>query len=494
MIVAGVYAINSPGKVMRTNLQRLLAVSIGGILTAGCDVPAQPDVPSAEVPWNIVLVVVDDLGWTDLGVMGSKFYETPNVDRLAEAGIRFTNAYAATTVCSPTRASILTGQYPARLRVTDWIDGHVRPWAKLQIPDWTHQLPHDALTIPEALGAANYVSASLGKWHLGDEGSWPEAHGFALNVAGDHRGQPPSYHAPYEIPTLGEPDGEQYLTERLTDEGIAFIEDNRDHPFFLYLSYYAVHTPIEPEADKLSKYEVKRESGEGEWVHRNPGYAAMIESLDDGIGRLLQRLDTLAIADRTVVMFTSDNGGLVLPSSPWGRVTSNRPLRSGKGSAYEGGVRVPFIVRWPGTTIAGSVDDTPVISADIYPTILEIAGVQNPGGIIDGLSLASTLRSEGSPDRDALYWHYPHYHPGGASPYGAVRAGRYKLIEHYEDMRVELYNLDVDIGEVEDLAERLPEQTARLRSMLHAWRNEVDAQMPAENPNYDPKRALSFTR
>ena len=444
-----------------------------------------------------MLVVVDDLGWTDLGVMGSAFHETPNIDRLAAEGMRFTNAYAATTVCSPTRASILTGQYPARLRVTDWIDGHARPWAKLQIPEWTHRLPAEALTIAEALGPAGYVSASIGKWHLGGESSRPEAHGFDVNVAGDHRGQPPSYHAPYGIPTLAEPEGEEYLTDRLTDEAIEFVTDNRDRPFFLYLPYYTVHTPIEPEADRLTAYEAKaaeQEAAAGDWAHRNPGYASMVASVDANVGRLLDTLDTLALAERTVVIFASDNGGLVLPLSPWGRVTTNWPLRVGKGSAYEGGVRVPFIVRWPGATISGAVERTPVISPDIYPTVLEIAGVRNLGGVVDGLSLVPTLRGEQTLARDAIYWHYPHYHPGGAAPYGAVRSGRFKLIEFYEEMRIELYDLDRDIGEVVNVAETLPEEATRLRDLLHAWRDEVGAQMPTENPDYDPQREFSFTR
>ena len=479
---------------MCANLQRLVVLAIAGLLTVGCSASEISDAPAAETPWNIVLVVVDDLGWTDLGVMGSKFYETPNIDQLAEAGMRFTNAYAATTVCSPTRASILTGQYPARLQVTDWIHGHARPWAKLQVPDWTHQLPVNTFTIAEALRPAGYISASIGKWHLGDEVSGPKMHGFDLNVAGDHRGQPPSYHAPYGIPTLAEPNDQEYLTDRLTDEAIAFVSDNSDRPFFLFLPYYTVHTPIEPEDTRLSKYEAKVETVKGDWAHRNPGYAAMIESLDDNVGRLLKTLDGLAIADQTVVIFASDNGGLVLPSSPWGRVTSNWPLRSGKGSAYEGGVRVPFIVRWPGATAAGAVDGTEVISADIYPTILEIAGVVDPKETTDGLSLVSTLRGERPLARDALYWHYPHYHPGGASPYGAVRAGRYKLIEYFEDMRVELYDLDVDIGEFINLASTLPEQTARLLEMLHVWQSEVGAQLPTENPDYNPAQAFTFTR
>ena len=444
-----------------------------------------------DTPPNVVVLLVDDLGWTDLGYSGSSFHETPNIDRLASRSIRFTDAYSACTVCSPTRAAILTGRYPARLRVTDWIHGHRRPRAKLRIPDWTHYLAHEEVTIAEALGAKGYASASIGKWHLGDEPHWPESQGFDRNVAGTHRGQPPSYFAPYRIPTLEDgPEGE-CITDRLTSEAIRFVEENRERPFFLYLPYYTVHTPIQPKEELARKYAEKAARlRPPAGAQRNPGYAAMIETLDRNVGRLLERLEELELDERTVVVFTSDNGGLVLGHSRWGQVTSNAPLRAGKGSSYEGGVRVPLLVRWPGVTRPGSVSSVPVISADFFPTVLEIAGAAPPAGReIDGESLAPLLRGGESLDRDAVFWHYPHYHPGGATPYGAVRAGDWKLIEHYEDPRVELYDLREDLGETRDLSASHPEKARELRERLHAWRESVKAQMPSPNPDHDPERA-----
>ncbi len=469
--------------------------SRGGLLPAfwvllfawGCSTVNAPTRPP-----NVILILVDDLGWTDLGFMGSDFYETPNIDRLASDGVRFTNAYAATTVCSPTRASVLTGKYPARLHVTDWIHGHARPWAKLRVPEWTEYLPLEETTLAEALRPLGYATASMGKWHLGDPPHYPKEQGFDINVAGYFRGQPPSYHAPYQIPTLEEGADGEYLTDRLAREAVAFIEKNQDRPFFLYLPFYTVHTPIQGKAEKIARYEAKAEAlGEGR--HRNPGYAAMIESLDEGVGRILDELDRLGLAEETLVLFTSDNGGLVLPLSDWGTITSNVPLREGKGSSYEGGVRVPLVIRWPGKVEPGREVAVPVISNDFVPTILEIVGAPEAAGI-DGESLVPLLAGSGRLERDALFWHYPHYHPGGATPYGAVRVGDFKLIEFYEDERVELYNLRDDPGESQDLAAELPEKTRELEERLEDWRAQVGAQMPLGNPDYDPERAATFTR
>ena len=430
---------------------------------------------------NIVFVLTDDLGWTDLGCFGSKFYETPNIDRLASQGMRFTDAYSACTVCSPTRASILTGQYPARLHITDWIAGHKRPFAKLSVPDWTMQLSPDIPNVAKALKAAGYATASIGKWHLGPEACWPDRQGFDLNVAGCDKGQPPSYFSPYKIPTLTDgPDGE-FLSDRLTAEALKFIESSKDKPFFLYLPHYAVHTPLMAKKEVIEKYKAKADPRAPQ---ANPTYAALVESVDDSVGRLLQKLDDLKLSERTIVVFTSDNGGLTL-----GKVTSNVPLRAGKGSAYEGGVRVPLIVKWPGVTKPGSVNHTPVISADYYPTLLAMAGASAPDThIVDGESIEPLLRQSGALKRDAVYWHYPHYHPGGATPYGAVREGDFRLVEFYEDSRVELYNLKDDIGETQDLAAKMPEKTAALRQKLRDWRTRVGAQMPAPNPAKDPAK------
>jgi arylsulfatase A len=455
---------------------------LGSILEPG-------PVKAASLP-NFIFILVDDLGWTDLGCMGSAFYETPHIDRLAAQGMKFTQAYAACTVCSPTRAAILTGKYPARLHLTDWIAGHLRPKAKLQVPDWTMHLPLEEVTVAEALKPARYATISIGKWHLGGEQFWPTRQGFDQNIGGCDRGQPPSYFAPYHISTLREGPKGEYLTDRETDEAVRFLEAHRTGPFFLYLPHYAVHTPLQAKKDRIEKYRKKLEALPGS-PQRNPVYAAMIESVDESVGRIQAKLEELNMADRTVVIFTSDNGGLTL-----GRptpVTSNRPLRAGKGSSYEGGVRVPLIVKWPGVTHPGSLRDEPVMSIDFYPTLLDIAGLRgDPRHVPDGLSLVPLLKGEPGFKRDALYWHYPHYHPGGATPYGAIRDGDYRLVEFYEDGHVELYDLKNDLGEQHDLAASMPEKARALELKLDAWRRRVGAQMPLPNPNYE--KAASNSR
>jgi arylsulfatase A-like enzyme len=428
---------------------------------------------------NIVFVLVDDMGWTDLGCFGSKFYETPNIDRLATQGMRFTDAYSACTVCSPSRASVMTGQYPARLHITDWIEGHKRPFARLSVPDWTMRLAPEIPNLARVLKSAGYATASIGKWHLGDEACYPDKQGFDVNLGGYNRGQPPSYFSPYKIPTLPDGPAGEFLTDREAAEAAAFMEANRDRPFFLYLPHYAVHTPIQSKPSVVEKYKAKQDK---DAPHRNPGYAALVESVDDAMGVLLRKLEALKLADRTIIVFTSDNGGLI-------GCTSNAPLRVGKGSAYEGGVRVPLIVRWPGVTAPGSICHTPVISADYFPTLLAMAGASAPASHpVDGESLAPLLRQSGALTRDAIYWHYPHYHPGGATPYGAIRAGDFRLVEFYEDSRAELYNLKDDLGETRDLAAAMPEKAAALRQKLRDWRQRVGAQMPTPNPACDPAK------
>lgn len=445
---------------------------------------------------NVIFLLIDDLGWTDVGCFGSDLYETPNIDRLAREGMRFTNGYSACTVCSPTRSAVMTGKYPARLHITDWISGHKRPYAKLQVPDWTMHLPHAEVTVAEALKPLSYSTTHIGKWHLGPEGYWPTDQGFDVNIAGCHAGSPPSYYWPYSrdkgnnkgIPTLKltkETEG-QYLTDRLADEAAAAIRANKDRPFYLYLPTYQVHTPIQPKKEYVAKYEAKIKPG---MRHTNANYAAMVQSMDELVGKVLRTLDELKIADKTVVFFTGDNGGL---SHTKGGPTNNAPLRAGKGSTFEGGVRVPLVVRWPGVVRPGSVCEEPVLSIDYYPTILEITGVKGDAkhnASVDGLSLVSLLKApQGKLDRDAIYWHYPHYHPGGATPYGAIRARDWKLVEFYEDNRVELYNLKEDIGEQNDLAAKMPEKAKELRERLHAWRSKVCAQMPTPNPDYNPAK------
>lgn len=425
---------------------------------------------------NVVVVLADDLGATDLGCSGSRFHETPALDRLAASGMSFARAYSACTVCSPTRAALLTGLSPARLRVTDWIAGHKRPFAKLRVPDWTRRLPAEPVTLAERFQAAGYATASLGKWHLGGPDSRPEDHGFDLNVAGTDRGQPGSYFSPFKIPTL--PDGPpgEHVTDRLADETDRFLETHRDRPFFLYLPHFAVHTPIQGKPDLVAKYKAKADPASPQ---KNPGYAALLEGLDGAVGRLVATLERLKLREKTVVVFTSDNGGL-LP------VTSNLGMRAGKGSAYEGGVRVPLMISWPGRIEAGGKTDGAVITHDLYPTLLELAGLEAPE--VDGVSLAPALLGKGAVAARPLYWHYPHYHPGGATPYSAVLDGSWRLIQFFEDGRLELYDLASDPLEQRNRAAEEPGKAKELLAKLEAWRSEVAAQLPAPNPDYDPAR------
>jgi arylsulfatase A-like enzyme len=455
--------------------------------------PAEPAKP------NIVFILIDDMGWKDLGCYGSTFYETPNCDKLASQGVRFTNAYAACPVCSPTRASILTGKYPARLHLTDWLPGRAdMPSQKLLRPKFNQFLPSEETTLADALKPLGYTSASIGKWHLGGKDYYPEKHGFDLNIGGNERGSPPTYFYPYKgkngvgVPGLEDGAEGEYLTDRLTDEAVKFIAANKDRPFFLYFAHYAVHIPLEAKKDVVEKYRAKGKPGDEQ---NNPIYGAMVESVDDSVGRVLKELDDLKIADRTIVFFMSDNGGLSVKEGANTPSTSNAPLRAGKGYLYEGGVREPMMVRWPGVAKPG-VCDAPVCSIDFYPTIVEMVGApvgarsgdRAPTRAVDGVSLAPLLRGEGEPKRDALYWHYPHYSNQGGRPSGAVRQGDFKLIEFYEDGKLELYNLKEDIGEQHDSAEKMPEKTKELHGMLKAWRTAVDAQMPTANPDYKPPK------
>jgi arylsulfatase A len=446
---------------------------------------------AGEARPNFVFILIDDLGWRDVGCNGSTFYETPNIDRLAAAGMRFTNGYAACPVCSPTRASVLTGKYPARLHLTDWLPGRAdRPSQKLLRPKFLQHLPLEEVTLAEALKPLGYVSASVGKWHLGGPDYYPEKQGFDVNVGGCDKGSPPSYFFPYKnrtfnLPGLEEGREGEYLTDRLTAEAEKFLDKNRDRPFFLYLAHHAVHIPLQAKKDVVAKYREKVRPGQGQ---DNPVYAAMVESVDDSVGRVLKKLEELGVADRTVVFFTSDNGGLSVKEGANTPATLNAPLRAGKGYLYEGGIREPLLVRWPGVTKAGSTCDVPVCSIDFYPTILEAAGAKGGAGAVDGVSLVPLLRQAEAPRRDALYWHYPHYSNQGGKPGGAVRQGRYKLIESYEDGNLELYDLREDVAEANDLARKLPEKTRELHRLLREWRTAVGAQMPAPNPEYKAEK------
>ncbi len=448
---------------------------------------------------NVIVILADDLGWTDLGCFGSDFYETPHLDRLASTGMKFTQNYSACTVCSPTRSALLTGKYPARLHLTDWIPGRMPDNPKLLVPDWSKQLPLEEVTFAEVFKSAGYTTGSIGKWHLGDDDYFPEKQGFDLNVAGLNAGSPPSYIAPWKIRTLKEGSAGEHLTDRLGEEAVKFIESGQGKPFLLYLPHFAVHLPLQGRPDLVAKYRAKSKDGR---MQTNVVYAAMIENLDAAVGRVLTKLDELKLSDHTIVVFTSDNGGH-LPT------TSNKPLRLGKASAYEGGVRVPMIVRWPGVIQPGSVTSVPVITMDIFPTLVEICGLQGHATELaansksktgpsarDGVSLVPLLRHAGTLQRKELFWHYPHhqhYQLGGTMPYAAIRSGDFKLIEFFNDMHIEFYNIREDLSEERDLSAELPQLATELRNRLHAWRDEVDAQMPLPNPQYNMNKP-EYTR
>lgn len=438
--------------------------------------------PAASKP-NIVFFLVDDLGWTDLGCYGSDFYETPNIDRLAAGGVRFTNGYAACNACSPTRAAILTGIYPAKLRLTDWIPGQRSlPEHKLVAPEWTQQLEHRHVTLAEALKADGYFTAHIGKWHLGGPDFYPKKQGFDVNIGGCSIGAPPSYYYPYarkpaetsilfdELPPDG-PEG-RYLTDRLADEAVKLIAEPRSEPFFFYFAFYSVHTPIQPRPDLLTHYQNEVAPGER---HQNPTYAAMVGAVDESVGRVFAQLEKSGLSENTIIVFTSDNGGMH-------KVTSNAPLRGGKGMAWEGGTRVPLIVKAPGITPGGAVCEEPVISIDFYPTLLALTGATGEAEHnqnVDGFSLAPLLRDPKlSLERDAIFWHYPHYNVLLGVPHSSLRSRDYKLIEFFEDDHVELYDLANDLGEQVDLSQQLPAKTAELAGQLRDWREQVGAQLP----------------
>lgn len=457
---------------------------------------ARDDAPALR---NVVVILVDDLGWMDLSCQGSRYYETPNIDRLAGDGMRFTNAYAACAVCSPTRAAVMTGRYPARVGVTDWIRPRFQrggrgtpdrnpteyvggPKQKLLCPPNPYWMEHEEITIAERLAAAGYATCHIGKWHLGDADWFPKRQGFDLNFGGCDYGQPPSYFDPYTnprlsegIPTLAPRRAGEYLTDREADEAVTFIHAHQDKPFFLHMAHYAVHTPIQAKEDLTARYEAKPKTNQ-----KNAKYAAMIHSVDEATGRILAALDETGVADRTLVIFTSDNGGLRGP-------THNAPLRSGKGFPYEGGIRIPLLVRWPGQVRPGSVSHEPVISIDLLPTILEALGVTRPAQpVVDGRSLVAHLKSAGRTplDRDAIYWHFPHYRGRNVTPYSIIRARDFKLIKRYEGPTFELYNLADDLRETADLAAKMPDRVRQLDAQLIAHLEAVGAKLPRENPEY----------
>lgn len=454
---------------------------------------------------NIVFILIDDMGWKDLSCYGSSFYETPNIDRIASAGALFTNAYAACPVCSPTRASIMSGKYPATVGLTDWIGSHAR--GRLIDAPYVDHLPLEECSLASALQQGGYTTWHVGKWHLGGRPYYPENHGFMKNIGGCDWGHPRKGHfSPYHIETLPDgPDGE-YLTDRLTDEAISLIRAHKTGPFFLNLWHYAVHTPVQAKEHDIAKYAAKAhelgldknqtfaigdyfpcEHKKHQRIKRrllqsDPGYAAMIANLDWNVGRLLDALSETGHASDTIVVFTSDNGGLATAE---GSPTCNAPLSEGKGWLNEGGIRVPLIVQWPGVTVPGSVCHEPVTSPDFYPTFLEMARLPlRPAQHVDGVSLVQLLAGEQRLEREAIYWHYPHYGNQGGTPCAAVRAQNYKLIKFFEDQRIELYDLANDPGEQHNLAHLLPGIADKLHKALTTWQQQVDAKMPEVNPDY----------
>ncbi|MCY4158279.1 MAG: sulfatase [Bacteroidetes bacterium] len=468
---------------------RVLAAFTFFVIFSGCQV--------AEPP-NFVFILADDLGYMDVGAYNSDtFYKTPNIDQLAAEGIRFTQGYAAAPVCSPTRASLLTGLYPSRMATTDYFgapqpDGVSSHWTRnkpLLPARYESQLSHSAVTVAEALLAVGYKTFWAGKWHLEGQGSYPEDHGFQVNRGGWESGGPygrGNYFVPYDNPKLEDGPTGEHLPARLATETVKFIEANQDESFIAYLSFYSVHTPLMARADLQAKYEAEHAAPtvwgtEGERQVRHTQnhvvYAAMIEAMDEAVGTVLVALDELGLKHNTVVIFTSDNGGL---STSEGHPTSNLPLRAGKGWVYEGGIREPFIMRWPMLLDGGQIESTPIISPDLMPTLLQIAGLPEPD-VTDGVSLLPLLMGQQMPERD-LYWHYPHYGNQGGSPVSAVRRGDWKLIRFYEDDREELYDLAVDVSESEDMASIQTEKLNELSNALDMWLNQVDARFPTPNP------------
>lgn len=468
---------------------------------------------------NVLFIMLDDLGWADLGCYGSTYHKSPNIDQLAKQGMRFTQAYAAAPVCSPTRAALMTGKSPARLHLTNWLPGVKRSRFRLEDPRTELALPLAEVTLAEHLRGAGYATGHIGKWHLGGGEFGPRHHGFDTNIAGDEKGTPLSYFAPFgqkagDVPHLEWAPPGSYLTDILNGAAVRFIREHREQPFFLHLSHFAVHTPLQAKRHVVAKYQ---DGAKIPGQQSNPVYAAMIDSVDEGIGRIVKELDRLKLTEKTILIFASDNGGLATVDWPFTPPTVNGALREGKGHLYEGGIRVPLIVRWPGKIKAGAECETPVTTMDFLPTILEACGVdpsavdhetfvsekpaklpEKPSRptepkatpakarerVLDGVSLMPLLAQSGDIRRDALYWHYPHYSPQHGRPSGAIRVGDFKLIHFYEDDRRELYNLKSDPSEWNNLALREPEKVRDLDAQFAAWRKAVGAQMMVANRDY----------
>jgi len=489
---------------MRTGKTRrdfLKAASLGALALTmpGCAgrYPFSADRASSKP--NVILILIDDMGWADVGCYGNRYSETPNIDRLASQGVRFTNGYAPSAVCSPSRAAILTGRYPTRHGITNWIKHWIpaeegkqpvgyesKEGRKLLTPENHLYMEHDEVTIAEVLKEAGYETCHVGKWHLGREKWFPETQGFDHNIGGYQTGNPETYFDPYNNPRLPSRRKGEYLTDRESDEATAFIREAaaKEQPFFLYMSHYAVHDPQEAKKELVEHYK-KKPIPEGKHFH--PTFAAMVHSVDQAVGNIMRTLEELGIDDETIVIFTSDNGGQKMTFGSWTGPTDNTPLRDGKGFPYEGGIREPFIVKWAGNARKGSVSDEPVCGIDILPTICDITGQPVPSERpVDGVSLVPLLKGRQKLHRDALYWHQPHYWGPKdlVAPYSAVRKRDWKLIRWYEDNRVELYNLRDDISETNDLAGRRPDKVAELGKQLDRWLSQTGAKFPKPDPAY----------
>lgn len=446
----------------------------------------------AKEEFNVLLIHVDDLGWADIGVLGSDFYETPNIDRLASEGMLFRQSYAAAAICSPSRAALMTGKYPARMGITDWIYARFQgvgttglpgeyaenPDQPLRTPKNQGFLPLEEVTLAERMKAHGYTTFHVGKWHLGGEENYPEKQGFDRNFGGNDLGQPPSYFDPYEPATptpfyafdrVTPRDSGEYLTDREGDEIVNFLQ-SQDHKFFIHWAPYAVHTPLMAPQELVEKY--KRKAG---GKQKNPVYAAMVENLDQNVGKVIAELERLKLTEKTLVIFTSDNGGLMgNPSNP---ITNNDPLRSQKGYPYEGGIRVPTVVKWPGKVAAGKQSDLPIVTLDWAPTVLDYMGL-NPQELgVDGRSLVEVLKGNTLESRD-LFWHFPHYRGVDVIPYSIIRSGNYKLIHYFDMQPDELYFLVDDPRETTNLANQFPARVSQLKASLKAWWQETGARMP----------------
>ncbi len=459
---------------------------------------------------NILFIIADDLGYYDLSCQGSKYYETPNIDGISKEGMTFTNGYAACQVCSPSRASIMTGEFPARHGITDWIGAPTgEDWRKhgrhsmLLPPEYEHKLKAEHTTLPEALKGAGYKTFFAGKWHLGSKGSWPTDHGFDINIGGWHAGSPAGgYFSPYKNPNLeNRKDGEN-LSMRLANETVKFMKENRDTAFFAFLSFYAVHSPIQTTREKWEKYRKKAiEAGVVPTGYKmehflpirqeqdNPVYGGLVEAMDDAVGVVLKALRELGLDQNTIVIFTSDNGGV---ASGDAFSTSNLPLRGGKGYQWEAGIREPYFIKIPWMPVAGKTCDAPVSGVDFYPTVLDLANVDVPvDEAADGVSLVPLLKGENIPERQ-LIWHYPHYGNQGGEPSSIIRKGKWKLIHYYEDDHEELYDLDIDKEEKTNLASGNPEKVNELSTQLFSYLKDVGAKYPVKDPEYDMEAEKNY--